>query len=108
MDIAKAARQAVDGKKGEDIRLLDVRGTSTLTDFFLVVTGNSPPHLKAMSDEVSHCLKKLGVRPYGTAGAPESGWMALDYVDVIIHMFLRDTRIYYAIEDLWQAAPRVD
>ena len=98
----------MDDKKAVDIRLFDVRGISSLTDFFLVATGNSPPHLKALAEEVRHRLKDRGVIAYGSAGVPESGWVALDYVDVVIHVFLQQTRSYYAIEDLWESAPLID
>jgi ribosome-associated protein len=107
LETARLARKAVDDKKGADIRLVDVRAVSNVTDFCLVTTGNSPPHLKAIAEEVRHRLKQRGVTPYGIAGVPESGWIAMDYVDLIIHIFLPQTRSYYAIEDLWESAPRV-
>ena len=93
-------------KKGEDIALLDVREISTITDYVLLVSGGSPPHLKAMYNEAQVVLKGEGVQCYRRAGDPASGWMTLDYVDAVAHIFMPETREYYAIETLWEEAPR--
>jgi ribosome-associated protein len=106
LEIAEAAWLSLEDKKGSDIALLDVRGLSEVTDFCLLVSGTSPPHLKAMFEEIQHSLKAQGLHCYRRSGNPESGWLILDYVDVVIHMFLPEVRRYYAIEDLWPTAPR--
>ena len=106
--MAHAVRAALEGKKGDDIAVLDVRNLSTITDYYVVVSGTSPPHLKAMFNEVQMTLKEKGVSCYRRTGAPESGWMVLDYIDVITHIFSKDARHYYAVEDLWAEAPRID
>lgn len=84
-----------------------MRGISGVTDFYLVASGSSPPHLKAMGEEIRHALKKKGVLCYRRSGNPEGGWLALDFIDVVIHIFSQESRRYYAIEDLWPEAPRV-
>jgi ribosome-associated protein len=104
-DLARKARKILNEKKGANIRLLDVRKRSEVTDYYLVVSGNSPPHLKAMFSEVQRVLKDEGVHCYRRSGDPDCGWLVLDYVDVIIHMFLPDAREYYAIEELWAHSP---
>lgn len=77
-----------------------------MTDYYIVVTGGSPPHLKALFDEVQQVLKhEDGIHCYRRSGNAESGWLVLDYVDVVIHIFSRENREYYAIEDLWRGAP---
>ena len=101
------ARTAIEDKKGEDIVILDVRGLSEITDFFVVVTGSSPPHLKAMAEEIRKAFKQAGMLLRRHAGQPEGGWVVMDCVDVIIHMFLADRRQYYALEALWAQAPRI-
>ncbi|MBN1558450.1 MAG: ribosome silencing factor [Lentisphaerae bacterium] len=107
-DIAAAARQALEDKHGEDPLVLDVRGTSSLTDYLVIVSGSSPPHLKALYNGVQAALKQAGgLHVYRRAGAPEGGWMVLDYVDAVIHIFDRKTRGYYAIESLWTEAKRL-
>lgn len=107
LEIARRAIQVLEDKKGEDLALLDVRNLSGVTDYYLIVTGGSAPHLKAMFSEVQHRLKQEGVYAYRRSGVPESGWMAIDYVDLIIHIFLDSTRRYYGIEALWSEAPRL-
>ena len=104
--MARRARLAIESKKGENILLLDVRGLSEITDFFLLVSASSPPHLKAMANEVQVALKKDGFPCYRRAGTPESGWIVLDYVDLVIHILSAEARDYYEIESLWAQAPR--
>jgi ribosome-associated protein len=100
-------RKILEDKKGGDIVILDVRKTSGVTDYYVLVSGTSTPHLKGMSSEVLAVLKREGVSSYRYAGDSESGWVVLDYVDVVIHMFVADLRRYYGIEELWAPAPRV-
>lgn len=105
--MAGRARGILSEKHGEDVVLLDVTELSGVTDYYLIATGSSPPHLKAMYAAVLQELKQDGVACYRKTGEPEGGWMAIDYVDVIIHIFLEDTRRYYGIEHLWARAPLV-
>jgi ribosome-associated protein len=107
-DIARTARRALEEKQGGDIRILDVRGLSGVTDYVVVASGSSPPHLKALVNEVQDILKKEGVRCYRKAGVPECGWLVVDYVDCVIHIFSPEARRYYEIEALWAGAPRLD
>ena len=97
----------MDDRKGLAPVLLDVRELSTVTDYFLIVTGSSTPHLKALFNEVQLKLKEAGVHWYRRAGDLEGGWLVIDYVDVIIHIFAEEKRRYYGIEALWAQAPRV-
>jgi len=108
IETAQDALSALDGKKALNIVLLDVRGISSVTDYILLATGTSSPHLKALSEEVQRVLKKnRGTHCYRKAGKMEGGWIVLDYVDVIIHVFSTEARDYYAIEELWSEAPRI-
>jgi len=108
LELAQTATRTLLDKKGQDVVLLDVREISAVTDYYLIVTGTSAPHLKAMYDEVQHELKQLGMYAYRKSGVPGGGWMALDYVDVIIHVFAGEARRYYAIESLWSEARQVE
>lgn len=72
-----------------------------MTDYYVIATGTSAPHLKALYNGVEIALKAEGAQCYRKAGIPEGGWMVLDYVDVIIHVFTKEAREYYAIESLW-------
>jgi len=107
LELAKRARKILEEKKGEDIILLDVRKLSGITDYYLIVSGTSAPHLRAMFDEVLHVLKEEGEACYRRSGEAESGWLVVDYVDVIIHILTAEKRDYYAIEELWAKAPRL-
>jgi ribosome-associated protein len=101
-----AARAALD-KKALDIVVLDVQGLSSVTDYFLVCSGRSATHLQTISDAIHAELKAAGVRPTHAEGRAASGWILLDYGDVVVHMFLEETRAYYALERLWGDAPAV-
>jgi ribosome-associated protein len=108
IEIARRAREAMLSKKGSDILIIDVRGISTMTDYFMVVSGGTSPQLKALSNAVIKDLKADGVTCYRRSGVPDDGWVVLDYGDVVMHIFLRELRDYYAIEELWADAPRVE
>jgi ribosome-associated protein len=82
-----------------------VRGRSSVTDFYVVATGNSSPHLKALYNGVDTALKHEGSPSYRKSGDPEGGWVVLDYLDVIVHVLTRQAREYYALEALWQKKP---
>ena len=88
--------------------ILDLRGISTFTDFFVICSGTSEPHLKAIAGEIEGRLKTdHGVRPFSIDGFPASQWIVLDYMQVIVHVFHREKREFYSLEDLWGDAPRL-
>lgn len=101
-----AARAALD-RKALDLAILDVRGLSSVTDYFLVCSGRSTTHLSSIAEAVREALKVADVRPLHAEGAPESGWLLLDYGDLLVHVFAEETRVYYALERLWGDAPSV-
>jgi ribosome-associated protein len=95
-------------KKAERIIAIDLRGISTFTDFFLVCSGTSEPHLKAIANELEERLwKDHHVKPLVVDGFPQSQWIVAHYGDVVIHIFAEEKRAYYALEDLWGDAPRL-
>lgn len=105
--MVRLAKQALEDKKGLDIVILDVRKVSSVTDYYVLATGTSPPHLKAMADELHRVLKKAGQKAFRKAGTPESEWLAADYVDLVVHILSPQAREYYGLETLWNDAPRV-
>jgi ribosome-associated protein len=105
--IARAAAAALDAKQAKDIRIYDVRGVSNLTDMTVVATGTSSPHLKALVSEVQRGLKAQGIACYRTSGTPDSGWVVVDYVHAVVHVFSTEARDYYAIEKLWATATEI-
>jgi len=101
----RAARIALD-RKALDLVVLDVQ-TSSVTDFFLVCSGRSTTHVGTIANAIRDELKIDGARPLHVEGVAESGWVLLDYGDVLVHVFLEETRIYYALERLWGDAPSI-
>jgi ribosome-associated protein len=103
----RRAAAAVLDKKALDVVVLDVHAVSSVGDYFLICSGRSTTHLDTIADAVRAELKTDGVLPLHTEGVATSGWVLLDYGDVLVHVFLEDTRIYYALERLWGDAPAV-
>jgi ribosome-associated protein len=107
--LAKTCAELASNKKAEDILALDLREVSTFTDFFVICSGTSEPHLKAIAGEIEARLKEdHGIRPAAVDGFPASQWIVLDYMQVIVHVFHRDKREFYALESLWGDAPRLE
>jgi ribosome-associated protein len=88
--------------------VLDLRSISTFTDFFVICSASSEPQLKAIAGEIEARLKKEhGVRAVAVDGFPASQWIVLDYLQVVVHVFHRDKREFYSLEDLWGDAPQL-
>lgn len=106
--LVQRVREILDAKKGEDIRILDVRGISGITDHMILCSGISAPHLRALSEAVAKELRASTppLAPHRTAGTVESGWMVLDYYQFVVHLFTPEMRAYYALENLWKDAPQ--
>ena len=87
---------------------IDLRGISSFTDFFLICSGTSEPHLKAISAELRDVLKDdHGIKPFAIDGYPTSQWVVADYSGVIVHIFHHEKRAFYSLEDLWSDVPRL-
>ncbi|MCK4395225.1 ribosome silencing factor [candidate division WOR-3 bacterium] len=94
------AKSALD-KKGGNIVTLDLRKISTMVDYFIIITGTSDKHSKAIADDIGIKLGKEGIRKWHIEGYSYGHWILLDYVDVVVHIFLEEERLYYNIESLW-------
>ena len=106
--MAQRCRELADDKKAEDIVILDVRKISGITDYFVIASGSSEPHLRAVVEEIRDSIKtECGVAPGATDGALQTAWVVLDYFDVIVHVMRADERKRYDLEALWKDAPRV-
>ncbi len=106
--LARLCAEIAADKKAEDIIVLDLRGLSSFTDFYVICTGSSEPQLKAVANEVQDRLKKdYGRRPLGIDGPPLSQWVVADYGDVVMHIFHSSKRDLYRLEDMWNDAPRL-
>ncbi|MBM3875327.1 MAG: ribosome silencing factor [Verrucomicrobia bacterium] len=106
--LALLCRKLADNKKAENIVILDVRKISTVTDYFVIASGTSEPHLRAIRDEIEDRLREdQDLRPSAVDGGRGAAWIALDYIDVIVHVMKPDVRTQYDIEGLWNDAPRI-
>ena len=102
-------RAALDSKKGENIVVLRIAEVSSVADYMVLCSGLNNPHLRALADEVAKQLRleTPPVAAHRRAGSVDSGWIVLDYVDVVVHLFTPQMRGYYALEQLWKDAPVV-
>lgn len=108
LEIARHIVDVVEDRKGEDIVLLDLRPDTVIADFFVIANGTSDRQIRALTDYVREDVKeKLGKLPYAIEGSPESGWVLLDYGDVVVHLFAQGQREYYDIEGLWSSVANV-
>jgi ribosome-associated protein len=106
--LAQLCRDYADNKKAENIVVLDVRKLSSVTDFFVIASGTSQPHLRAIVEEISGKLRdEHGIRPARTDGGSTGSWVVLDYFDVIVHLMHAETRTRYDLEGLWGDAKKV-
>jgi len=106
--LASLAARAASSKQGEAIVVLDVRDLITITDYFVIVSGTSDRQVKTIAEEVVKTLKEQGTRPVRREGEPAAGWMLLDFVDFVVHVFSREQRDYYRLDNLWTDAPVLD
>src|SRR6266436_6039997 len=106
--LALLCRKLADDRKAEDIAILDVRELSSVTDYFVIASGSSEPHLRAIVDEITDKLREdHHLRPKAIDGTLQTAWIVLDYFDVIVHVMRQDVRERYDLETLWGDAPRV-
>lgn len=109
LTIAKTCARFADEIQAEDIAILDLRGISSLADFFVICTATSLPHLKAVSRDIRiKTEEEIGEAPRSADGEATSLWLVIDYVDVVVHIFHEEKRDLYALEELWSDAPRVE
>jgi len=106
--LALLCRELADNKKAENIVILEVRELSSVTDYFVICTGTSEPHLRAIVDEITEKLRQEhAVRPRAMDGTLQTAWVVLDFFDVIVHVMRAEIRDHYDLEGLWGDAPRV-
>lgn len=101
----RAAELAID-RKGHDVSVLDLRGISSATDYFVIATGNSNVQVKAIAEHVIEELKKDEHRPEHVEGLEGGRWVLIDYIDFVVHVFHPQAREFYQLEVLWGDAPR--
>jgi ribosome-associated protein len=103
--LARSVAKMIVNKKGNDVVVLDLRKISSMVDYFIIVTASGDIHARAIADDIGKRLRNKGVKKWHMEGYSFGHWILLDYVDVVVHIFLEEERLYYNIESLWGDAP---
>jgi len=106
-DEVRLAIEALETRKARDLVILDLRGLCDATDCFIIASGTSDTHVRALADSVVDALRQQGHRPHHIEGLPGGRWVLLDYVDFVVHVFHPALREFYQLERLWADAPAV-
>ena len=107
-EMALLLAQAMDSKKGKDIRVLETDGVTTLADYFVLCSGSSAPQHKALADAGEKAMKDHGILPHHVEGHRGGTWILQDYGDVVVHVFDKEARAFYDLDRLWADAKTVD
>lgn len=107
-EMALLLAQAMDSKKGKDIRVLETDGVTTLADYFVLCSGSSAHQLKALADAGEKAMKDHGILPHHVEGHRGGTWILQDYGDVVVHVFDKEARAFYDLDRLWADAKTVD
>ncbi len=107
IELARKAIEAANNKQASDIVLLDARKVCSFADYFVISTGETERQIRAIYEEIDHNLKKEGILSHHHEGTVDSGWLLLDYGDVIVHIFATLEREYYQLDKLWSKASTV-
>ncbi len=108
IDVLKVAVNAADDKKAHDIVALDISGIASFANYFLLCTGDSSRQMQAIADEVEERLRALGIRPSHVEGYRNAEWILMDYIDLVVHIFSKNARVYYDLERLWRDGKPLD
>lgn len=105
-EIAKIAADSALDRKALDIAILDLRGLSSFADYFVICSGTSDTHAEGIAENIEQKLRDQNIKPWHREGERKSTWILLDYIDVIVHIFIKDAREFYSLERLWGDAPK--
>ena len=101
-EMARLAYRALDDKKAEDIRVIDIADVSVIADYFLIASANNSNQMNALVDAVDEALYKAGYRCEQKEGNQHSSWVLMDYKDIIVHLFTKEDRLFYDLERIWK------
>jgi ribosome-associated protein len=107
IQLVETIKEAIQDKKGRNIVVADLtKIEGTICQYFIICTGNSPTQVEAIAESIGDVVReKLGEKPSHVVGLEQAMWVAMDYTDVLVHVFLPDVREYYDLEHLWEDAP---
>ena len=106
--IVKKAYDALNDKKGEDIKIIEIGKLSTVADYFIIANGSNAPHVESLVDNVEEELLKENIHAERIEGVKSSGWILMDYSDVVVHVFSKEDRLFYDLERIWRDGKEVD
>ncbi|MBR1629053.1 MAG: ribosome silencing factor [Lachnospiraceae bacterium] len=101
-ELVKKIYEALDQKKGQDIRIIDIRDITVVADYFVIASAKNPPQMLALQDAVDEIMFKNGIQSRQIEGNKNSTWILMDYEDIIVHIFLSEDRLFYDLERIWQ------
>ena len=107
-ELVKAIYNALEDRKGEDIRGLDISGVSVMADYFVIASGNNVNQVQAMADSVNEAMIKNKLELKQTEGYGTGGWILMDYGDIIVHVFSKEERLFYDLERIWRDGKTVE
>lgn len=107
-EMTKIAFRALEDKKAEDIRIIDISGVSVLADYFIIANGTNENQVRALVDNVQEELDKAGYEVKQVEGYRSGSWILLDYGDIIVHVFSKEDRLFYDLERIWRDGKEVD
>ena len=108
IELARICARVADDNKAEDLVVLDVRGISSFTDFFVIMSGRSTRHVQALAEGMENELRSKRIKTSRAEGLQEGKWVLFDFGDVVVHVFYYDQREFYDLEGLWHDAPRIE
>jgi ribosome-associated protein len=106
-EMAKIACKALEDKKAEDIRVIDISEVSVIADYFIIADGSNPNQLQAMQEAVDEALYKAGYTVRQVEGNQRSSWILMDYNDIIVHIFSKEDRMFYDLERIWRDGKQI-
>lgn len=101
-DMAKIAVAALEDKKGEDVRVIEIGDISVIADYLVIANGNNASQVQALADNVEESLERQGYKPKAIEGIRNASWILMDYGDVIVHVFSKEDRLFYDLERIWR------
>jgi ribosome-associated protein len=107
-EVLQIAVKTLDAKKGDDLKVIKIADVSSIANYFVLATGTSSTQVRALADETEQKLKEAGVVPRRTESYRGKDWIVLDYIDVVVHIFYKETREFYDLERLWQDGEEID
>jgi ribosome-associated protein len=105
-EIAELAAKSAIERKALDVVVLDLRGLSSITDYFVICSGTSDTHVEGIAENIEEMLDDQRVKLWHREGEKKASWVLMDYIDVIVHVFTKDAREFYSLERLWGDAPK--